>query len=147
MLGTTRFGRRNHLLLAFAGVLATLVGCQLVAGISARKLDPINPGCVLPSTGGGPQVRVANLAPTSDLVDVCIRNAGSADWGRPILLDGGTSCADAGALGAVRKGRDVLTPQSQDAERPLADAAAKSKRAAFDLQNAPTEETAALESV
>ncbi len=101
MLGTTRFGRRNHLLLAFAGVLATLVGCQLVAGISTRKLDPIDPGCVLPSTGGGPQVRVANLATTGDLVDVCIRNAGSADWGRPILLDGGTGCADAGALGAA----------------------------------------------
>lgn len=53
----------------------------------------------------------------------------------------------AGALGAVRKGRDVLTKQSQDAERPLADAAAKSKRAAFDMQQAASEETAALESV
>jgi hypothetical protein len=46
-------------------------------------------------------VRVANLAPTSDLVDVCIRPSGSSDWGRPILLDGGLSCADAGELGAV----------------------------------------------
>jgi hypothetical protein len=53
----------------------------------------------------------------------------------------------AGALGAVRKGRDVLTAKSQDAERPLADAAAKSKRAAFDMQHTMTEETAALESV
>jgi|HubBroStandDraft_5_1064220.scaffolds.fasta_scaffold09711_4 hypothetical protein len=53
----------------------------------------------------------------------------------------------AGALGAVRKGRDVLTTKSQDAERPLADAAAKSKRAAFDMQHTMTEETAALESV
>jgi hypothetical protein len=53
----------------------------------------------------------------------------------------------ANALGAVRKGRDVLTTQGQDAQRPLAEAAAKSKRAAFDLQNAPSEETAALESV
>lgn len=53
----------------------------------------------------------------------------------------------ANALGAVRKGRDVLERQAAaSAERPLADAAAKSKRAAFDSQNA-TEETAALESV
>lgn len=53
-----------------------------------------------------------------------------------------------GALGAVRKGRDALTrkpqPPVQQAE-PLADAAAKSKRAAFDLQNAgEMEETATL---
>ena len=52
----------------------------------------------------------------------------------------------AGALGAVRKGRDMLERQRQDAERPLAEAAAKSKRAAFDSQHA-AEETAALESV
>jgi hypothetical protein len=51
-----------------------------------------------------------------------------------------------GALGAVRKGRDVLERPRQVADQPLADAAAKSKRAAFDLQSA-AEETAALESV
>jgi hypothetical protein len=51
-----------------------------------------------------------------------------------------------GALGAVRKGRDVLAGQHQSVERPLEEAAAKSKRAAFDLQ-AASEETAALESV
>lgn len=57
-----------------------------------------------------------------------------------------------GALGAVRKGRDSLARQPQSAAAPsspstqLADAAAKSKRAAFDLQNAP-EETDAMESV
>ncbi|HEX3343537.1 MAG TPA: hypothetical protein VHS09_03145 [Polyangiaceae bacterium] len=88
-------------MLAFVGLLLALVGCQLVAGITTRKVDPINPGCVLPSASGGPLVRVANLVPTSDLVDVCIRTAGSADWGRPILLDGGTDCADAGELGAA----------------------------------------------
>jgi hypothetical protein len=50
-----------------------------------------------------------------------------------------------GALGAVRKGREVLErPRSAPDE--VADAAAKSKRAAFDLQ-AATEETATLESV
>ncbi|MGZ3528836.1 MAG: hypothetical protein ACXVAO_14205 [Vulcanimicrobiaceae bacterium] len=47
------------------------------------------------------------------------------------------------ALGSVRKGRETLAPRPQ--EQPLADAAAKSKRAAFDAQ-AP-DETAALESV
>ena len=57
----------------------------------------------------------------------------------------------AGALGAVRKGRDTLTrqPQAAAATTPstqLADAAAKSKRAAFDLQHA-AEETEAMESV
>ncbi len=60
----------------------------------------------------------------------------------------------AGALGAVRKGRETLARQPQPAApseapagQPLAEAAAKSKRAAFDLQNAPVEETAELESV
>ncbi len=52
----------------------------------------------------------------------------------------------ANALGAVRKGREMLDRQQQAADRPLADAAAKSKRAAFDSQTVP-EETAALESV
>ncbi|MGC1380506.1 MAG: hypothetical protein WA814_05730 [Candidatus Baltobacteraceae bacterium] len=51
-----------------------------------------------------------------------------------------------GAIGSVRKGRETLERQRQPADRPLADAAAKSKRAAFDLQ-AAAEETAALESV
>jgi hypothetical protein len=40
----------------------------------------------------------------------------------------------------------MLDRQRQAADRPLADAAAKSKRAAFDLQTA-AEETATLESV
>ncbi len=51
-----------------------------------------------------------------------------------------------GALGAVRKGREMLDRQRTAADRPLADAAAKSKRAAFDSQSA-ADETAALESV
>jgi hypothetical protein len=88
------------LLFAFAAVLLALVGCQLVAGIQTRKLDPINAGCLLPS-GSGPQVRVANFVPTGDLVDVCIRITGSASWGRPILLDGGTDCAAPAYLGAA----------------------------------------------
>ncbi|HEX3368396.1 MAG TPA: hypothetical protein VHS56_02380 [Candidatus Cybelea sp.] len=53
-----------------------------------------------------------------------------------------------GALSAVRKGREVLEGQRQGAvaDQPLAEAAAKSKRAAFDMQTA-SDETAALESV
>jgi hypothetical protein len=55
----------------------------------------------------------------------------------------------ASALGSVQKGRMALTnaprPAPAPAAAPLADAAAKSKRAAFDLQSA--DETAALESV
>ncbi|HEU5481344.1 MAG TPA: hypothetical protein VFU90_15970 [Candidatus Tumulicola sp.] len=56
-----------------------------------------------------------------------------------------------GALGAVRKGRESLARrpeagQPAPAGQPLAEAAAKSKRAAFDSQTAG-EETAALESV
>ncbi|HEY1654428.1 MAG TPA: hypothetical protein VGF86_04885 [Candidatus Tumulicola sp.] len=58
----------------------------------------------------------------------------------------------ASAIGAVRKGRDSLARRPQEpakaasANEPLADAAAKSKRAAFDSQT-PGEETAALESI
>ncbi len=52
----------------------------------------------------------------------------------------------AGALGAVRKGRSLLERPREVTDQPLADAAAKSKRAAFDLQ-AAADETAALESV
>ena len=52
-----------------------------------------------------------------------------------------------GALGSVRKGREALAPQPQAAQQqaPLAEAAAKSKRAAFDAPAA--EDTATLESV
>jgi predicted ATPase len=53
----------------------------------------------------------------------------------------------AGAIGAVRKGRDFLEKPRQVADQPLADAAAKSKRAAFDLQSGASDDTAALESV
>ncbi len=53
----------------------------------------------------------------------------------------------AGALGSVRKGRAALQPRAAVSEpaSELADAAAKSKRAAFDAQAG--EETAALQSV
>jgi vacuolar-type H+-ATPase subunit H len=52
-----------------------------------------------------------------------------------------------GALGSVRKGREALTPRAAQPQAPaaLAEAAAKSKRAAFDAQAA--DDTAAIESV
>jgi hypothetical protein len=78
-----------------------LVSCQLVAGIESRHYDPVLSGCTLPSSPGGPQVRVANFVPTSDLVDVCFRSSGTSDWGRPVLLDGGTECSSASNLGAA----------------------------------------------
>jgi hypothetical protein len=104
---TPRASRRTTLLLAYAAMLlVAAVGCQLVAGLQSRTLDPIGVGCSLPS-GPGPRVRVANLAPTGDLVDVCLRLAGAPSWGRPVLLDGGTTdaglqpgCATSAYLGA-----------------------------------------------
>lgn len=50
-----------------------------------------------------------------------------------------------GALGSVRKGREALAPRAAQPSAPLAEAAAKSKRAAFDAQAG--DETAAMESV
>ena len=50
-----------------------------------------------------------------------------------------------GALGQVRKGREALAPRPPQQQAPLAEAAAKSKRAAFDAQ--ASDETAAMESV
>jgi hypothetical protein len=90
MLDMTRWSARRTLLAAYLGLMAVVVSCQLVAGVQSRSLDPIGVGCVLPS-GNGPKVRVANLAPTSDLVDVCIRTSGSASWGLPVFLNGGTT--------------------------------------------------------
>ncbi len=52
----------------------------------------------------------------------------------------------AGALGSIRKGREALAPRPPaEPAQPMADAAAKSKRAAFDAQAA--DETTQLESV
>ncbi|MDQ2992536.1 MAG: hypothetical protein M3R30_06950 [Candidatus Eremiobacteraeota bacterium] len=55
------------------------------------------------------------------------------------------------AVGSIRKGRDSLNKtQAPPAAQPLADAAAKAKRAAFDLQTAETaavDETMAMQSV
>ena len=49
------------------------------------------------------------------------------------------------ALGSVRKGREALTPRPHADSAPLAEAAAKSKRAAFDAQR--PDDTAAMRPV
>ena len=95
MLGTTKLGQRKTLLLAYGALLGAVVSCQIVAGIENRNVDPLDPGCVLPSAAGFPQVRIANFVPTSDVVDVCLRPAGASSWGRPVLLNGGIDSADA----------------------------------------------------
>lgn len=109
MTWTTRFGRRNTLVLAFGGFVLLLASCQLVAGIESRKLDPVLSGCTLPQTGVV-QVRVANLVPTSDVVDVCLRPSGTSDWGRPIILNGGTDCGSASTgIGAQGFGYNTVS--------------------------------------
>lgn len=78
-------------LLALAALLFFFAACQLVAGVQSRTLDPIASGCALP-TGGGPQIRFANLAPNPDALDICIRATGTS-WGEPLILNGGTNCS------------------------------------------------------
>src|ERR1035441_6093160 len=90
MSGETRRQVRGVVLLAMGAALLVVAACQLVAGISTRTLGPIDAGCTL-SSGSGPQVRIANLVPSADVVDVCIRPAGGS-WGEPIILNGGTDC-------------------------------------------------------
>ncbi len=78
-------------LLALAALLTVFAACQLVAGIQSRTLDPILPGCSLPTSGSSAYVRFANLAPNADALDVCIRATGSS-WGEPLILNGGSGC-------------------------------------------------------
>jgi hypothetical protein len=73
------------------GALAAGAGCQAIAGIEDRPVDPIRDGCSLPSGVGDAMIRFANLVPTTASVDVCVRPAG-ARYGRPVLRGGGTGC-------------------------------------------------------
>ncbi len=86
------------LLASFAALMA-LAACQLIAGTGTRELNPEHAGCALP-TGSGPSVRIANLVPTADVVDVCIRPAGGS-WGEPIVLSGGTDCGSSKYFGSA----------------------------------------------
>lgn len=67
-----------------------LSGCQVIAGVEDRVLDPIKGGCALPA-GGNAKIRVANLVPEDAEVDVCVRQSGG-DFTRPIFRGGGTAC-------------------------------------------------------
>ncbi|MBI2392522.1 MAG: DUF4397 domain-containing protein [Deltaproteobacteria bacterium] len=67
-----------------------LSGCQVVAGVEDRVVDPIKGGCTLPS-GGNAKIRFVNLVPDDAPVDVCVRQSGS-DFARPILRGGGSAC-------------------------------------------------------
>jgi len=69
--------------------------------------------------------------------------SGADDYATQIL--GELEARLSNALGSVRKGRDALSPRAKPAASPLAEAAAKSKRAAFDSQ--VVDETATLDSV
>ena len=77
--------------------LLALAACQLIAGTESREANPFPTNCALPS-GPGPQVRVANFVPNSDVVDVCIRPAGGS-WGEPIILGGGSACSNRSYFG------------------------------------------------
>jgi len=69
--------------------------------------------------------------------------SGADDYATQIL--GELEARLSNALGSVRKGREALSPRAKPASSPLAEAAAKSKRAAFDSQ--AVDETATLDSV
>ncbi len=70
-------------------VLATAIGCQIVADLQNRPTDPIPPkGCTLPSTGNG-RIRLVNVANVGGNTDFCFRTSGTSDWGRPVFRDGG----------------------------------------------------------
>jgi hypothetical protein len=100
MTRITAVGRnsRTRLLATLACVVALFAGlaaCQAIAGVASRDVDPIPTTCIvpsLPSTGSGPQIRFVDLVPNADVIDVCVRASGT-DWGRPVVRDGGTSCA------------------------------------------------------
>lgn len=70
--------------------LLALTGCELVGHLDPRSVDPINPGCALPTEGDG-RIRLANLRPDPALVDFCVRSSGGT-YGRPVIHGGGSAC-------------------------------------------------------
>jgi hypothetical protein len=79
-------------LLRFAALALGLAtaSCQLLADIETREADPLADGCILPQpVAGSGKVRLANLLPSKDRVDVCVRATGSPSWGRPVLRSSG----------------------------------------------------------
>jgi len=119
--------------LAAAAGVALIASCQAVAGIESRTLDPPPPGpgegCAI-ATDGPARVRFANLVPSDDRVDVCIRAAGASSYGRPIFRNGGADCGSlaygdvTAPLGAPATSVDVkIVPAGQTcAAAPLSEA-------------------------
>jgi hypothetical protein len=73
-----------------------IAACGLVVGVEDRKVDPVLAGCNLPASGPA-QIRLANLLPSKDVVDVCIAPAGEPYF-RPLYRGAGSSC-DPGSTG------------------------------------------------
>jgi hypothetical protein len=86
-----------------------LSGCQAIAGVEERAVDPIETGCTLPTMGDA-RIRFANLVPNEAPVDLCVRSTGGA-FVRPMLRGGGSACpsglnyAQASAKFAVPSGK------------------------------------------
>lgn len=89
--------------------ITVLTGCQVLAGVEERSVDPIRGGCTLPAEGDA-RVRFANLVPDDGEVDLCVRSSG-ASFHRPVLRGSGSACpsgfkyAQASAKFAVRSGK------------------------------------------
>src|SRR5271170_640725 len=68
-------------------LLATAVGCQIIANLQPRQDDPLSTTCTLPSTGNG-RIRLVNVANVGTS-DFCFRTSGTTDWGNPVFRDDG----------------------------------------------------------
>lgn len=86
-------------LLRFAPVFLAIAGCQVIAGVETRTVDPLVDACALPSVGEG-RIRVANVVPNDARVDFCVRPTGGAYF-RPVLRGGGTKCPNGFGYGDV----------------------------------------------
>src|SRR5271165_4364540 len=64
--------------------------CELAAKLSDRPADPIDPGCTW-ATSGDAFIRIADLRPTDETLDVCLRASG-AQFTRPLLRNSGRQC-------------------------------------------------------
>jgi len=87
---------------AALSLVLALAGCELIANLERRTLDPIEEGCTL-SVEGDAHVRFANLLPGPDAVDFCVRSSGHA-YQRPVLRGSGSACP------AGFRYRDVSAP-------------------------------------
>ena len=76
------------------GLVAT--SCQAIADIEKYEPDPLPAKCELPvwvaGTGVG-RVRLANVLPSVEPIDLCVRTSGAASWGRPVFRSSGVDKA------------------------------------------------------